>query len=210
MGWGGASNSQYMCHNISQLVWGVTAAPVCRCRVDGVQRGAQRRRFKALRRYLLRGGKCEASAIQPSTNSRSWESRSFTPAALHDWQWLPRNTSSHNCKRQAKTRGFRRVRALERTSRARRLMRTRLSVYAAKRLRVFCVGQMQLLFVSLSCLMYCRCTCPQPLRAIRRGHSETSSEDWDKGRRGFVGPGRLLRRRWVLLTPSICVTTLVS
>ena len=49
---------------------------------------------------------------------------------------LPRNTSSHNCKRQAKTRGFRRVRALERTSGPRRLMRTRLSVYAAKRLRV--------------------------------------------------------------------------
>ena len=113
------------------------ATPARRCRADGVQRGAQRRRFKALRRYLLRGGKCEASAIQPSTNSRSWESRSFTPAALHDWQWLPRNTSSHNCKRQAKTRGFRRVRALERTSGPRRLMRTRLSVYAAKETACF-------------------------------------------------------------------------
>ena len=50
--------------------------------------------------------------------------------------WLPRNTSSHKCKRQAKTRGFRRVRALERKSWAGGLMRTRLRGYAAKRLRV--------------------------------------------------------------------------
>ena len=33
---------------------------------------------------------CEASAIQPSTNSLSWESSSFTLAALHDWQQASR------------------------------------------------------------------------------------------------------------------------
>ena len=51
-------------------------------------------------------------------------------------------------------------------------------MYAAKRLRVFCVGQMQLLFVS--CLQVHLPVGPKRLRAIRRDRSETSSEDWDK------------------------------
>ena len=42
---------------------------------------------------------CEASAIQPSTNSRSWESRPFTPAALHDWQQASRTLVPYAAKR---------------------------------------------------------------------------------------------------------------
>ena len=70
---------------------------------------------------------------------------------------------SHNCKRQAKTRGFRRVRALERTSRARRLMRTRLSVYAAKRLRV------------MRCLLS-ECNCSLFVGLTHAGRSKTCVE----------------------------------
>ena len=80
-----------------------------------------------------------------------------------------RYTSSHNCKRQDKTRGFRRVRALERTSGPRRLMRTRLSVYAAKRLRV-----MRCLLSECNCSLFVGLTrrTKQNVRRARSGDVE--------------------------------------
>ena len=111
--------------------------------------------FKYLRRYLLRGGDARPRRFNPArTQGPGRAGRSHRP---------PCTIGSHNCKRQAKTRGFRRVRALERTPRSAAIDANEVECVRCKRLRV------------MRCLLS-ECNCSLFVGLTHAGRSKTCVE----------------------------------